>query len=179
MKTYTVRAKRWAHGWELDVAGVGVTQSRSLAAAERQARDYISLVRDFADDSFDIRLDVTVDSSVDQVVEEAKRLRAEADRIGSEASEAVRAAVAALTRSGISTVRDVGVVLGLSPQRVQQLKEPSKAKAAPARPRKTTAALSTTARKSTARKSARKTTTRKSASTGKFTASEKEKSEQR
>ncbi|MGH3631525.1 MAG: acyl-CoA dehydrogenase family protein, partial [Sciscionella sp.] len=29
--TYHVRAKRWAHGWELHVDGVGVTQSASLA----------------------------------------------------------------------------------------------------------------------------------------------------
>jgi hypothetical protein len=30
MKTYKVRAKRWAHGWELRIDGVGVTRSHSL-----------------------------------------------------------------------------------------------------------------------------------------------------
>jgi hypothetical protein len=41
MSTYGVRARRWAHGWELHVEGVGVTQSRNLDGAERMVRDYI------------------------------------------------------------------------------------------------------------------------------------------
>src|SRR5438067_4186011 len=51
MTTYTVRAKRWAHGWELHIDGEGVTQARSLAAAERQVRDYLSLLHDLDDDA--------------------------------------------------------------------------------------------------------------------------------
>jgi hypothetical protein len=38
MSTYTVRAKRWKHGWELHTDGIGVTQSRNLDGAERMAR---------------------------------------------------------------------------------------------------------------------------------------------
>lgn len=38
---YVVRAKRWAEGWELYIDGLGVTQSRTLATAERQVRDYL------------------------------------------------------------------------------------------------------------------------------------------
>ncbi len=41
MSTYTVRAKRWKHGWELHIDGVGVTQSRNLDGAEQMVRDYI------------------------------------------------------------------------------------------------------------------------------------------
>lgn len=44
MTTYTVRAERWSGGWELHVDGLGVTQSRTLAAAQQQARDYIETV---------------------------------------------------------------------------------------------------------------------------------------
>jgi len=123
VKAYTVRAKRWAHGWELHVDGVGVTQSRSLASAERQAREYVALMNDVPEDGFDVRLVVSVGREVDETVAEALRLREEADQIQARASQAVRSAVAALTKSGVSTVRDVGVVLGLSPQRVQQLKK--------------------------------------------------------
>jgi len=39
VKTYQVRAKRWEHGWELHIEGVGVTQSRTLWDAEEMARD--------------------------------------------------------------------------------------------------------------------------------------------
>lgn len=38
---YEVHAKRWAHGWELHIDGVGVTQSRTLDDAEAMVRDYV------------------------------------------------------------------------------------------------------------------------------------------
>ena len=46
MSTYSVRAKRWAHGWELHIADVGVTQSRNLGEAEQAVRDYIETLTD-------------------------------------------------------------------------------------------------------------------------------------
>jgi hypothetical protein len=41
MSTYSVRARRWAHGWELHIDGIGVTQSRNLDGAVQLVRDYI------------------------------------------------------------------------------------------------------------------------------------------
>lgn len=46
MSTYNVRAKRWKHGWELHIDGVGVTQSRNLGGAEQMVRDYIETLTD-------------------------------------------------------------------------------------------------------------------------------------
>jgi hypothetical protein len=46
MTTYVVRAKRWAHGWELHIDGVGVTQSRMLGGAEQMVRDYVETLTD-------------------------------------------------------------------------------------------------------------------------------------
>ena len=43
---HAVTAQRWAEGWELHIAGVGVTQTRTLATAERQVRDYLATVLD-------------------------------------------------------------------------------------------------------------------------------------
>jgi hypothetical protein len=65
--TYRVRAKRWKHGWELHIEGVGVTQSRTLWDAGEMARDLISRREDLPGDAFT----VTVTSA---------RLRASADR---------------------------------------------------------------------------------------------------
>jgi hypothetical protein len=45
--TYTARATRWRHGWELAVDGY--TQSHTLAEAERQVRDYVATVYDLTD----------------------------------------------------------------------------------------------------------------------------------
>jgi hypothetical protein len=57
MSTYNVRAKRWKHGWELHIDGVGVTQSRILDGAEQMVRDYIETLTDHdtADDAVIIR----------------------------------------------------------------------------------------------------------------------------
>src|SRR5450432_4217095 len=44
--TYHVTAKRWKHGWELHIDGVGVTQSRTLDTAEQMVRDYIETLTD-------------------------------------------------------------------------------------------------------------------------------------
>lgn len=46
---YQVVARPWEHGWELHIDGVGVTQSGSLADAERMVRDYIAT--EFDDDA--------------------------------------------------------------------------------------------------------------------------------
>ena len=42
MSTYTVHAKRWKHGWELHIDGVGVTQSRNLDGAEQMVRERVA-----------------------------------------------------------------------------------------------------------------------------------------
>jgi hypothetical protein len=53
MSTYTVRAKRWKHGWELHIDGIGVTQSRNLNGAEQMVRAYLESLtgRDTSDDT--------------------------------------------------------------------------------------------------------------------------------
>ena len=56
MKTYQVRAKRWEHGWELHIEGVGVTQSRTLWDAEDMARDLIARREDLPGDGFTVRI---------------------------------------------------------------------------------------------------------------------------
>lgn len=52
VKTYSVRAERWEHGWELHIDGLGVTQSDDLDDAEMMVRDYISLDLGVPPDSF-------------------------------------------------------------------------------------------------------------------------------
>ena len=46
MTIYKVRATRWRLGWELHVAGLGVTQCRTLGGAERVARNFIETCQD-------------------------------------------------------------------------------------------------------------------------------------
>ena len=54
MQTYHVRAKRWEHGWELRIEGIGVTQSRTLWDAQDMARDLISRREDLPGNAFTV-----------------------------------------------------------------------------------------------------------------------------
>ncbi|WP_146252208.1 hypothetical protein [Streptomyces carminius] len=54
--TYETVAKRWKHGWELHIDGIGVTQSRTLLDAETMVRDYLAMLLDISEDSFDVRI---------------------------------------------------------------------------------------------------------------------------
>lgn len=51
---FHVRAVRWEHGFELHIAGLGVTQSAGLADAGWVARDFIARILDVPLDSFGV-----------------------------------------------------------------------------------------------------------------------------
>ena len=127
-KTYQVVAKRWRRGWELHIAGVGVTQARSLADAEEMARDYIALDLDVPEDSFDVRVTPEVGGGVDERVRQTRDEIRTAALAQSKAAESSRALVSELKGLGLSG-KDMAAVLGISPQRVSQLVRPRAGKA--------------------------------------------------
>ena len=47
----TVRATHWKLGWELELDGGGITQTRTLATAVQQVRDYLDTVDPLVDHS--------------------------------------------------------------------------------------------------------------------------------
>lgn len=117
--SYTVHAKRWERGWELHIDGEGVTQSRTLATAERQVRDYLSLLhdRDVTDEIViipeigdQLRRDVAnTRSMVRALAERQKRVAEESRRVARELRDA-----------GLGGA-EIATVLGVSPQRASQL----------------------------------------------------------
>lgn len=155
MTTYTVRAKRWAHGWELHIDGEGVTQARSLAAAERQVRDYLSLLRDLNDDAaLDIVIIPELGGAIARDVRKARQAVAELASRQRKTAEMSRAAVQKLRKAGLSGA-EIAAVLGVSPQRVSQLAE-TQSKAARASTTRTAARQAAGSRKhSSATKSGR------------------------
>ena len=120
-KTYRVDAKRWEHGWELHVEGVGVTQSRSLHSAARMAREYISLVEGISDEStIDVEILPKIDDALGKEVIAARKAVHEIAERQREVAALSRAAAKDLAESGLSGA-DIAVVLDVSPQRVSQL----------------------------------------------------------
>ena len=120
MRTYDVRAKRWEHGWELHIAGVGVTQSRTLWGAEEMARDLINRREELPGDAFAVTITPEVGGGLDEESRAAREAVTRADRAQREAAVQSRAAARRLRQAGLSG-RDIAKVLGVSPQRVSQL----------------------------------------------------------
>jgi hypothetical protein len=120
VKTYTVRAKRWARGWELHIDGVGVTQSHTLRDAEAMARDYITLDTGATDGSFSVKIVPEVGGGLDEKTRAARVAVTEADQAQRRAAARSRQAARELRQAGLSG-RDIAAVLKVSPQRVSQL----------------------------------------------------------
>src|ERR1700722_5343129 len=121
--TYNVTAKRWKHGWELHIDGVGVTQSRTLDTAEQMVRDYIETLtdKDVSSDKVVITPDL---GELDREVTTVRELLAAADRQQQEARNSYRALAVDLRAAGLS-VSDSAAILGVSRGRVSQLSKAS------------------------------------------------------
>ncbi|WP_341953492.1 antitoxin HicB [Salinibacterium sp. TMP30] len=128
-KTYDVTARKDGRWWfvqvpELDTVG----QARSASEIEEVAREVIGLWLDVEPHSFDVALDVEIPGEARVSWERAKALEAAARKESAEAAAYARRAVASLRAEGL-TYKDAGIVLGLSPQRVQQLSKAENADA--------------------------------------------------
>lgn len=120
-KTYTVFAKRWEHGWELHVEGVGVTQAKSLHSAARMAREYISLVEGISDEStIDVQILPKIGAALGREVIAARKAVHELGERQRKVAALSRATAKDLAGAGLSGA-DIAVVLNVSPQRVSQL----------------------------------------------------------
>jgi hypothetical protein len=120
MSTYSVYARRWAHGWELHIDGIGVTQSRNLDGAEQMVRDYIESLtgRDTSGDV--VKIKPEVGDGLDEATRAAREAVTAADRAVREAAVQSRKAARDLKDAGLSG-RDIAAILRVSAQRVSQL----------------------------------------------------------
>ena len=121
MKTYSATASREARWWllslpELDI----VTQAKSLDRAEATVRDLIAVWLDVPADSFGVVIEPKVADEWTQLLRDTRQARTAADEASERAQKLVRKSVATLHDAGLST-REVGLLVGVSYQRVQQL----------------------------------------------------------
>lgn len=128
MTTYTVRAKRWKHGWELHIDGVGVTQSRNLSAAEQMVRDYIETLTNSNTATDDVVIEPELGSGLDEAALAARESVASAERAMRAAAARSRYVAHRLSQAGLSG-RDIAAIMNVSAQRVSQLLKPPKTQA--------------------------------------------------
>jgi hypothetical protein len=119
MTTYVVRAKRWAHGWELHIDGIGVTQSRTLDGAEQMVRDYIETLTDRDVSGAAVVIEFDLGGLEAKAVGVRKQIQ-DAQQENRAAAAASRALASELRAAGLS-VSDTARVLGISRGRVSQL----------------------------------------------------------
>ncbi|MQA26550.1 MAG: type II toxin-antitoxin system HicB family antitoxin [Micromonosporaceae bacterium] len=131
MTTYKVHVTREDEHWLADVPDVpgAHTHARSLAGLRRAVREVITLMADYADsavddeDAFDIVFGFDfADDDMDSMITAIRELRAQVDQAQRRLAELTPSALHALDSEGLS-VRDEAEVLGLSHQRVQQLRQ--------------------------------------------------------
>ena len=121
MKTYTAVCVRSGDWWAIRVPELkGVhSQTKRLAQVEAMARDAIALFLDVEPGSFAVKVQPELPVEVTEAVQARQAAKAADER----AEQATQKAAAVLLEKGYS-VRDVGRVLGLSPQRISQITSP-------------------------------------------------------
>lgn len=119
---YEVTATRSGDWWAIDVPGLlgAHTQARRLDQVEHMARELIGLLLDVPEDSFDVNVQAELVDEWARLLRETREARTAADEASERAQRLVRTAVVTLQGAGLST-REVGQLLGVTHQRVQQL----------------------------------------------------------
>ena len=119
----TARARRSGDWWAIDVPEVeGVfTQTKRLDQAAEEAAHAVATMLDIRAADVEVVLDVLLPKDVDVVVGNVRTLADDAEKAQRAASAAMRDVVSKLRQAAGLSVRDVGVILGISHQRVAQL----------------------------------------------------------
>jgi hypothetical protein len=121
LKTYQVDVDRDGHFWHIRVPEVErSTQARTVREIEPMARNLIAIMEDTDPGSFELDVHLTLPEDVRLELDKAASLRETAASAQSEAARLSRHAARRLHELGLP-MRDIGKVLGISGQRVQQL----------------------------------------------------------
>jgi DNA-directed RNA polymerase specialized sigma24 family protein len=124
----TAKAVRSGDWWAIEVSGERDnlptlhTQTRRLDHVAKWAADAAASGWEVALDDIKVEVVPVLPARESDLVEAAAMASRTAEAAARDASRRNRQAVAALRADGL-TVRDVGVILGVSPQRVSQLIE--------------------------------------------------------
>ncbi|MDQ3404169.1 MAG: hypothetical protein M3548_12345 [Actinomycetota bacterium] len=124
MRSYRATARREGKWWVVDVEGVGATQGRSTAEAQRMATDLITVMDEIPPERFEVRVEFELPGALGGEVKRARLESRAAEQAQRDAADNVRRVVAHILGAGMSK-QDAARILGVSPQRISQLTKTS------------------------------------------------------
>lgn len=121
----TANAQRSGEWWAIEVPEVpGVfTQAKRLDQVPTLVADAVALMEDVDEADVEVSVEVTLPAELEQQLEASRESRAESERLAAQAAEGVRSVTAGLVALQYS-LRDIGMIIGVSHQRVAQLLNP-------------------------------------------------------
>jgi hypothetical protein len=117
---YKTIARREGEWWVIEVEGVGATQAKRLDQVEHMARDLIAVMQDEPNPAIELDVEVHVDDTLDRMVADSEQKLREGQAMVAEARAEKERIMRALQDRKLS-VRDIGRLVGVSPQRVSQV----------------------------------------------------------
>lgn len=123
-RTYAVRAERDGKWWVLTVPDVpgAFSQAARLSDAPTMISEAIAFVAGVPAGSFDVDIQPVLDEELLADLATARQATREAETAQRVAASAARAATRRLVQAGL-TGRDISALMGVSPQRVSQLRK--------------------------------------------------------
>ena len=122
-KRYTANAYLDGKWWMVEIPEVnGLTQARKLTDVTQMAREFIAVTQDVPADSFELELRIERVHELD-IAERVAKIQAEKEQAAAlekSAMDESRALAQDLAKQSL-TVREIGVILGVSHQRAHQL----------------------------------------------------------
>lgn len=121
-KTFQVNVTRERGWWMIAIPELDrLTQAKTLDKVDTMARDLIALWVDQPPDSFDVEVHVDIPATFRRGLDRARELRDEAEDLREKAASEARSVARSMADDLGMSVRDIGRVMHLSFQRVQQL----------------------------------------------------------
>lgn len=121
-KVYEATAAREGGWWVIHIPELGVSgQARKLAKVEEAAQEIIALALDAEVADVEVAVRTVADDAVMAALSQADALAEQGQALVAKAARLRADTVRNYVKSEGLTVREAGALLGMSPQRVQQL----------------------------------------------------------